>query len=175
MANKPQPNRPEQHFPDNELLFCRVRRNNFKRNGRASPLAFGLPDMSVNREQFSTAEQARKGHNPEDWGVVSFPVSAIPPREEWVHVALVYRMLPRHVPVDGNFAHSEVRVWRKNDAIYLLVTSRTDNDFGADDPDQTEARCPPDELDPDFHMRWRKHIALACKTEILPDGGTAAA
>ena len=100
-----------QHFSNSELLFHRVHRDNIRR-GKATAFAFALPDMSCNRETECTAEETRKGYYPEDWGVVAFPVKEIPPRAALIHLAQFYRLLVRHVPLSGNFAHSEVRVWR---------------------------------------------------------------
>jgi hypothetical protein len=168
MANKPQPKQPDQSFPETERLFHRIRRNNVGRDGKATFLAFALPDMSVNREQHSTAEETRKGYDPADWGVVGFLVADIPPRTNWAHIADIYRLLARHVPEAGNYSHSEVRVWRMVDNVFKLITSRVSEDFQASDPDRGEPRDTAAALlDPDFHMRWRKHIALAAKM-ILP-------
>jgi hypothetical protein len=124
--------------------------------------------MSVNREKHSTAEEARRGYNKTDWGVAAFIVADIPPRTNWAHIAQIYRLLARHVPETGNFPHSEVRVWRKAEEVFVLITNREDGDFRPDDPDRETPRgTAAAVLDPDFHMRWRKHIALAAKM-ILP-------
>ena len=121
-------NQPEQHpnqtFLDSELLFRRVHRLNMKLDGRASFLAFELPDMSVNRERLGTVEESLKGFRPQDWGVVSFQVADIPPREVLLHTAHCYYFRARHVPEPGNFAHSEIRVWREDNSIRVLVTFR---------------------------------------------------
>ncbi|HEX3148543.1 MAG TPA: hypothetical protein VHR66_10695 [Gemmataceae bacterium] len=125
--------------------------------------------MSVNRERFGAADEARKGFDPADWAVVAFLVRDIPPRISWVHIVQVYRLLVRHVPESGNYPHSEVRVWRKVEERLALITSRLNDDFPVDDPDRNEELGRPDALlDPDFHMRWRKHIALACKLTLTP-------
>src|ERR1700722_18814569 len=102
MASKSQPRRSDQSFSEQEQLFRRVRQENFKRDGKPTLLAFDLPDMSVNREQFGTAEDSLQGFNPLDWGIVAFLVRDIPPRATWTHVAQLYSLLPRHVPVGGN-------------------------------------------------------------------------
>jgi hypothetical protein len=168
MANKPEPPRPDQSFPDAERLFHRLRGNNIGRDGKATFLAFTLPDMSVNREQHSTAEATRKGYDKADWGVVAFLVADIPPRADWTHIAQIYRLLARHVPEARNFSHSEVRVWRKVEEEFILITARVAEDFEEVDPDRMEHRDTAESLlDPDFHMRWRKHIGLAAKM-VLP-------
>ena len=168
MANKPQPRQPDQSFPNTERLFHRVRRNNVGRDGKATFLAFALPDMSVNREEHSTAEEARKGYDKVDWGVVGFEVADIPPRTNWAHIAQLYRLLARHIPEAGNYSHSEVRVWRKVEEVFVLITARMLENFEESDPDREEPLDTAEALlDPDFHMRWRKHIALAAKM-VLP-------
>jgi hypothetical protein len=100
--------------------------------------------------------------------VGSFLVCDIPPREPIAHLTQYYLLLIRHVPVTGNFAHSEVRVWLKTQDIFLLVTERKDEDFEPDDPDRSNSRCAVSDMDPDFHMRWRKQIARKCKIELGP-------
>jgi hypothetical protein len=85
-----------------------------------------------------------------------------------MHIVQEYQLKPRHVPEPGNFSHSEVRVWRKVASILTLITVRGAMEFPPDDPDRDEPRNNPEALlDPDFHMRWRKHIALAAKM-VLP-------
>ena len=167
MATTQPPDRADQNFRDLERLFRRVLRRNMKPDGKATFLAFELPDMSVNREKHSTAEETRKGFRPEDWGVVSVLVCDMPPRQSLPQAEHSYRFRARHVPMVGNFAHSEVRVWRES-GVELLVTSRTPEDFLADDPDR---HCPCvgiDMLDPDFHMRWRKRLEWRCQPELRP-------
>ena len=169
MANGAPGSLPDQSFPDSERLFRRVHRDNLRANGKPTIFAFELPDMSVNREQHSSEEGARQGFRPEDWGVVAFFVGDIPARDTWAHLAEVYQLLPRHVPETGNFAHSEVRVRRRIETNFVLVTYRGLPDFHEHDPDRDALRCSPVEnLDPDFHQRWRKHIALASKPVLLP-------
>ncbi len=59
MAKKPQPDPPDQSFSNTERLYRRVRRNNVGRDGKATFLAFALPDTSVNREKH--ARRRRRG------------------------------------------------------------------------------------------------------------------
>jgi hypothetical protein len=139
-----------------------------KPDGKASFLAFELPDMSVNRENYSTAAEARRGFRPEAWGVVSITVSDMPPRESLPHLSHSYRFQARHVPEDGNFAHSEVRVWRESGAVAVLITTRQTEDFLPTDPDRESPRTGADWLDPDFHMRWRKRLEWRCQPELRP-------
>ena len=168
MAKKPQPDPPDQSFSNTERLYRRVRRNNVGRDGKATFLAFALPDMSVNREKHGTAEAARQGYDKADWGVAAFLVADIPPRTNVPHIDQFYALLARHVPKPGNFAHSEVRVWRKVAQVSVLITDRNKGDFRSDDPDRNTPRdASAALLDPDFHMRWRKRIALAAKM-VLP-------
>lgn len=162
------PRNPDQHFRDPERLFRRVHRDNLKHDGKASFLAFELPDMSVNREEYSTAEEARRGFRAADWGVVSIKVAELPPRESVPQAAHSYRFRPRHVPEVGNFAHAEVRVWRQDANATLLITSRDSKDFLASDPDRDSPRGDRSLLDPDFHMRWRKRLEWRCQPELRP-------
>jgi len=169
MASKTEVLHPNQSFPDGEKLFRRVHSKNLKPNGKPTLFAFELPDMSVNRDQFSSAEDARRGFSPSDWGVVAFLVRDIPPREAWTHVAQLYSLLPRHIPVSGNFAHTEVRVRRVVNTILVLITHRGHTDFSDGDPDSGVRRGLPDALlDPDFHMRCREYIAMSSKPVLLP-------
>lgn len=86
MAITEQPKHPNQSFRDIERLFRRVHRDNMKPDGTGSFLAFELPDMSVNREEYSTAEQARRGFRPED-GVWSPSKRKIYRRENRCHIS----------------------------------------------------------------------------------------
>jgi len=112
-----------------------------KPDGKATFLAFELPDMSVDREDYSTPADARKGFRPEDWGVVSIRVGAMPPRESLPQINHSYRFRARHVPEVGNFAHSEVRVWRESGAVAVLITMRGTEEFLAADPDRESPRA----------------------------------
>ena len=168
MATTQPPRHPDQNFRDIERLFRRAHRDKMKSDGKASFLAFELPDMSVSREDQSTAEEARRGFRPENWGVVSIRVGDIPPRESLPQLNHSYRFRTRHVPDVGNFAHSEVRVWRENGAIAVLITTRQTEEFLATDPDRESPRSGTELLDPNFHMRWRKRLEWRCQPELRP-------
>jgi hypothetical protein len=171
MAKKPHSKPPNQFFSKTEQLFRRVQRERIRGGGKVRMLAFELPDMSVNRERYSTAEEARRGHDKGRWGVAVFTVADIPPRTTWVQVADKYRLAPRHVPEPGNYSHSEVRVWRNLKGTFVLITDRKGADVNPDDPDRNDVRnISASLLDPDFHMRWRKHIALVARV-VLPCEG----
>ncbi len=167
------PRHPDQNFRDHERLFRRVHRDNMKADGKASFLAFELPDMSVNREDYGAAEEARKGFRPEDWGVVSIRVGDMPPRQSVPHMSHSYTFRARHVPEIGNFAHSEVRVWRENGQVVVLISMRQASDFSPTDPDRETPRSGVGLLDPDFHMRWRKRLEWNCQPELRPEGEAA--
>jgi hypothetical protein len=129
--------------------------------------------MSVNRNKYGSAEDARQGYDKADWGVAAFVVADIPPRTKVAHIEQTYRLYARHVPIRGNPAHSEVRVWRKVVAVFMLITDRQCHEFDSEDPDRDKPRdTAASLLDPDFHMRWRKRIALAAKM-VLPCIGPA--
>jgi hypothetical protein len=98
-----------------------------------------------------------------------FIVADIPQRGKLVHFTAVYRLLVRHVPLAKNHAHSEVRVWRNVDETLTLITDHRNDEFGDGDPDRNEPRGPSATLlNPDFHMQWRKRIALAAKMVLPP-------
>ena len=166
--------RADQHFPPAELLFRRVHRANVKSDKRVTLDAFALPDMSVNRESHGakagtvgSSAEALSGFDPADWGVVAFAVLDIPPREPiWQDGTLGHELLPRHVPVPGNFAHSEVRVFRLVGENRVWLTPRSGDGLG-DDPDSAATRDPAP-LDPGFHQRWRKRLALTARLVVEP-------
>ena len=126
--------------------------------------------MSVNREEYGTAAEARRGFRPEDWGVVSILVRDMPPRESLPQAEHSYCFRARYVPEVGNIAHSEVRVWREDGAAVTLITSRLTEDFPPEDPDRECPQALPDLLNPDFHMRWRKRLELALPLGTSPHG-----
>jgi hypothetical protein len=174
MPSNPPQNPPDQAFSDDEQLFRRVRRENFSMKGKPTLLGFTLPDMSVNREKYGSAPDALRGFNSADWGVAAFLTKDIPPRIEWKHVLQIYELKPRHVPEHGNYSHGEVRVWRMVEQDTVLITERLADDFDDCDLDRNEKRDSSEKLlDPDFHMRWRKHIALASKTVLPPEKNEA--
>jgi len=168
MASKQPPTHVDQTFLDGERLFHRVLRRNMTPDGKATLSAFGLPDMSVNRGRFSSAAGTRQGFRPEDWGVVSITVAQMPPRESILHVAHSYTFRARHVPEPDNFSHSEIRVWRVDGNVVVLVTVRFAEQFAEDDPDKAETLSDSSALAPDFHMRWRKRLARSCRPELRP-------
>lgn len=159
----------DQVFLDAERLFRRVGIQNLKPDGKATFLAFELPDMSVTRERCAGAEEARKGFRPEEWGVVSLLAGDLPPREVVLHHSHSYFFRARHVPEVGVFAHSEVRIWREDGEDQVLVTNRPLDKCSPDDPDREIPRTAPAALDPQFHMKWRKRIEWRCKPELKPD------
>ncbi len=125
--------------------------------------------MSVNRELYGTAEETRKGFKPAEWGVVSLLVKDLPPRKALPHVAHSYHLRPRHVPENGNPAHSEVRVWREDTGEKVLISDRTADQFEEGDPDREERRSGSDQLEAEFHLRWRKQMEWRCKSALKPD------
>ena len=48
----------------------------------------------------------------------------------WAHIAQIYTLLARHVPENSNYGHSEVRVWRKTEGVFVLISARGPMDFG---------------------------------------------
>lgn len=142
--------RPEdQHFADDELLYRRFRPEDFE-GGEVAPEAFELPDMSVNREKYGPPEWLLLEEEYADWGVASFRVRDIPRDRPMLHEGVVaYVLSPRHGPLEYNYPHSEVRVYRNG--IHLC---RQNNNIHL--------------LEPEFHLRWREHLSLASKVAIAP-------
>jgi hypothetical protein len=105
--------RPEdQDFGPDELLYRRYLQSHWVA-GHFSDLGFRFSresGQSVNRQRYSEPEDVlflEGGAFDDDWGVLEFAVRDIPPRlPEQGFPAYIF--FPKHVPLELNFAHSEV-------------------------------------------------------------------
>ena len=104
-------------FRASELLYRRFRRAQIvKGEVVAASLQFPTTGsntgQSVNRSEFSKAKDALWYDDTEEryegWGVFQFPVSCLPSAETCPDTTRVYRFFSKHVPLDKNYAHSEV-------------------------------------------------------------------
>lgn len=107
----------DQDFDPDELLYRRYLQQHWIDN-HFSDLGFRFSDdsgQSVNREKYSEPEDLLffdDGTFDDEWGVLEFAVSDIPPRlPEAGPVGFVF--FPKHIPEEMNFAHSEV--WCDNE------------------------------------------------------------
>lgn len=98
---------PSENFIDEHLLFMRVHKCNiFYLNQKRiiRPVAFdakGEGGLSVDWNKHSTAsETLSRSKVSDDNGVISIPVAVV--RNEPIPMKI------EHVPVDGNFSHSEI-------------------------------------------------------------------
>jgi hypothetical protein len=95
-------------FEAAEKLFRRYKRDQFV-GGKFSNMGLSLKDPpSVNRQKYSEPSDVifSEASEFEKWGVLSFQVQHLPrslPPEAPAHV-----FSPRHVPLENNYAHSEV-------------------------------------------------------------------
>ena len=103
-----------EHFAPDEVLYRRFAKGQFA-NGLLVPAAFKFPEkdqntgQSVNRGLFSQAEDALwQGGVPSDLGVLQFPVSCLPGNLECPDTHRHFRFFPKHVPLEDNYAHSEI-------------------------------------------------------------------
>lgn len=101
--------RPEdQAFEASEKLFRRYNRAHYM-NGQFSNTGFSFASpQSVNRQKYSEPSDVLFSETDEfaNWGVLSFKVEDLPtsfPSEN-----PRYSFSPRHVPMEDNYAHSEV-------------------------------------------------------------------
>jgi hypothetical protein len=102
--------RPEdQAFGPDELLYRRYLQEHWV-NGQFTGLGFRFPRQSVNRQRYSEPEDVlflEDGTFDDEWGVLEFAVRDIPPRlPEQGFPGFVF--FPKHVPLEMNFAHSEL-------------------------------------------------------------------
>jgi hypothetical protein len=98
----------DQIFDANEKLFRRYTRAHYV-NGQFSNTGFAFNSpQSVNRQKYSELADALFSETDDfaNWGVLSFKVGDLPvlfPPD-----APRYSFYPRHVPMEDNYAHSEV-------------------------------------------------------------------
>jgi len=101
--------RPEdQAFQATEKLFRRYTRAHYM-NGQFSNTGFAFDSpQSVNREKYSEITDVLFSETEEfaNWGVLSFMVKDLP--SSFPSDDPRYTFFPMHVPMEDNFAHSEV-------------------------------------------------------------------
>jgi hypothetical protein len=101
--------RPEdQAFEATEKLFRRYTRAHYI-NGQFSNTGFALDSpQSVNREKYSELTDVLFSEADEflNWGVLSFKVEDLP--SSFPSDDPRYTFFPKHIPMEDNFAHSEV-------------------------------------------------------------------
>jgi hypothetical protein len=102
-------------FRPTEKLYCRFRKQDIV-GGVLLPPALKFPKgkdntgHSVNRSRFSTARDALWGKTTrhEGLGVFQFPVSCLPAVLICRDTKRQFTFFPRHVPLENNYAHSEI-------------------------------------------------------------------
>jgi hypothetical protein len=121
-----------QDFAGHESLYRRFRRADAQ-NGIILPSALKFPNkgensgQSVNRSLFSRPVDAlwTEKERLSGWGVFEFPVAALPNALVCASTARNFTFFPKHVPLQRNYAHSEIwcdELPRKN-AEYVHPTS----------------------------------------------------
>lgn len=116
---------------------------------RPGPEAVELPDMSVGRSRYGHAEWVRfdvlNNHFFAEWGVLAVRVGDIPPKF-WQLGVYQYTFHPSHEPLEKDYPHTEVRVY-KNDTHISLDES----------------------LPEDIHLKWRLSLLEVMDAIIKPN------
>ena len=90
------------HVVDNQIVVAAL---SFPNTGENS-------GQSVNRSQFSEPQDVLWQDHIEErydgWGVFAFPVSCLPAEITCHDTARRYTFFPKHVPLERNYAHSEI-------------------------------------------------------------------
>ena len=104
-------------FEPDESLYRRFRQADIV-NGQIVAASLQFPKtgedtgQSFNRSTFSQAEDVLWHDNSEEryegWGFLEFPVSCLPAEEICPNTHNRYTFFPKHVPLEKNYAHSEV-------------------------------------------------------------------
>jgi hypothetical protein len=91
-----------EEIPDPDFLYYRIHKNNVV-DGKIIPGVFkakGGVGMSTDWSKYSTAEEAlKRASTPESNGIISLNVG---------RVRKIKELAVKHVPIEGNQAHSEV-------------------------------------------------------------------
>ncbi len=98
----------DQEFQATEKLFRRYSRAHYM-NGQFSNTGFAFNSpQSVNRQKYSEPTDILFSETDEfaNWGVLSFKVEDLPTSLPLENPR--YTFFPKHVPMEDNFAHSEV-------------------------------------------------------------------
>lgn len=127
-------------FGRDEVLFRRFRKNQLV-NGELTPAALQFPKTaaegghSVNRSRFSEPEDVLwvGQDRVEGFGIFQFAVSVIPPDVTCPDTHARYAFFPKHVPLEDNYAHSEIwcdHMPREN-AGYVIPSNRVKKELRA--------------------------------------------
>lgn len=109
---------PDPSFSPSELLYMRVRKCHVEDRRLTDVSAIRFPDQSVNRSKHSQASDVLipEPGSEKSWqwillGVLGFPVECVPACLQGNdHVVCDFRV--EHDPLEHNYAHSEIRVYR---------------------------------------------------------------
>ncbi len=123
----------DQEFSLAERLFRRCRPDHVL-DGKLQAAALKLPDISVTREKhgglpgdarWMTRAELRPDEQLavyDDWYVVSFRVADIPNSITAPNQGKTYSILPRHVPYDDLYPHTEI--WTLNEGVHVVKENR---------------------------------------------------
>lgn len=124
---------PNQQFNPEEKLYRRCTKDEIK-GTHLEPAKISFRDWSVNRHGedgepadvlIPTPEDAASGKDYTGWGVVSFQVKDIPTGFQGASGSH-FEFRPEHVPLEFNFAHSEIRTFKNNTHDNKYSFSKTD-------------------------------------------------
>jgi len=103
MTDSPAPGLPDPEFEASERLFRRLHPDHFV-SGVVTDAFLPFPSFSVNREKYSHPEDVLREHP--HYGIAAFAVGDIPEKLD-AEPGQVFRFGVEHVPLAGNYAHSE--------------------------------------------------------------------
>ena len=121
MTYNPSPNlkrngRPvDNDFPDEERLFFRIEEAVLADGEKIPPSAVPFPNTSMNRERYSLPEDVLLGK--QGFLVYGTAVAQVRINHQTTSdrgASTYYRLCPIHVPLEDNYSHTELRVF-KND------------------------------------------------------------
>lgn len=106
----------DDNFEPREKLYHRFNKLQ-QSEGVLYPASIRFPDFSVNRGKYSEPNDVLLYDYPSviDWGVASFKVEDIPPPHttgEGTEYETTYSFAVKHVPIEENYSHSEVRTYK---------------------------------------------------------------
>jgi hypothetical protein len=111
----------DQQFSSNEPLFFRCK-SEWIDSGRLKSAYIRFPDQSVNRAKYSKASDVlipdtqQKSRDWIYWGVAQVNVNDIPSPTQSIG-GVAYKFTVEHDPVDDNYGHSELRVYKGKDRV----------------------------------------------------------
>ena len=104
-------------FKPEELLFFRFDAEDLEQ-GELSIQSISIPDQSTNWSRLGPAEWLRLCEYPKfaNCGLVEIAVNGIPP-DIIDEGGTEYRIIPTHVPLEENYPHSEIRIFKSGNHI----------------------------------------------------------